>query len=143
MNAEFVERLLKLLAKHDDTHSIYWTEDLEFWVNCSDLFCWGCADGENITPENIHCLEQCYEDCKKAQPTLGKIYAPDLFACRVRGLRPQGAAYPKTPKIKDGASDCDYSALWSLFDACGPVRAVDYGNPKPPPYATINRSEIE
>jgi len=51
-------------------------------------------------------------------------FAPvgDLFAARVRKMRPQGAAY----KVRYDES------IWPLFDACGPVREVGFGNPKEP-----------
>ena len=46
----------------------------------------------------------------------------DLFAARVRQMRPQGAAY----KVRYDES------IWPLFDECGPVREVGFGNPKEP-----------
>lgn len=42
----------------------------------------------------------------------------ELFAARVRGMRPQGACYKGYPKD-----------LWPLFDACGPERETGMGNP--------------
>jgi hypothetical protein len=47
----------------------------------------------------------------------------DLFWCaRVRGMRPQGACYKSIPE-----------AFWPLFDACGPAREADLGNPSKQP----------
>lgn len=45
----------------------------------------------------------------------------DLFAARVRGMRPQGAAYTFYPP-----------ETWPLFDACGPEREIGFGNPYRP-----------
>ena len=120
----FIDRLLRLLAEYDYCDQVSWGEDLRFCVNCNDLFFWATADGEWITPENIDVLEQCFRDCKAASPVVGTVYAGELFACRVRNMRPQGAAYPKD------------ELLWPLFDAAGPERETDrgaFGNPKPHP----------
>ena len=128
----FIRRLLELGEKYDLQGDIFWRcgkvygggnydDPATFFINCSDTFWWGTADGEDVTPENIDALEKALADCKTAHPTLGHIYGTELFACRIRGLRPQGAAYPKEPE------------LWPLFDACGPERAVEFGNPKKHP----------
>jgi hypothetical protein len=45
----------------------------------------------------------------------------ELFAARVRGVRPQGASYSLYPR-----------ATWPLFDACGPKRETGLGNPYEP-----------
>lgn len=47
-------------------------------------------------------------------------HAGALYAARRRGLRPQGACYPKDTR------------LWHLFDQCGPEREVGFGNPFAP-----------
>jgi hypothetical protein len=46
----------------------------------------------------------------------------DLFAARVRKMRPQGAAY----KVRYDES------IWHLFNECGPEREVGNGNPREP-----------
>lgn len=132
---DFVRRLLELGEKYEMQGEIYWrcgpqygggefNDPASFFVNCNDLFWWACADLEEITPENIGVLEQALKDCDAVEPRLGSIYGPSLFACRVRGMRPQGAAYPKDEKY------------WALFDAAGPERDIDksgFGNPKSHP----------
>ena len=123
----FILRLLSVVS-FDNTEDIWWRTDGEyapitFWVKCSDVFCWGCAELEKVTPENIHVLEEAFRDCRAADRRLGEVYASMLFCCRVRGMRPQGAAYP----------GYDSKALWPLFDACGPEREVGLGNPKKHP----------
>lgn len=127
----FVSRLLRLMDEYDSHDALFWRcgaqygggefhTPASFFVNVNDVFWWGCADLEEITPENIAALERSYADAKAAHK-FGFIYAPHLFAARVRGMRPQGACYPPEPE------------LWPLFDACGPERPVDAGNPRPHP----------
>lgn len=53
-----------------------------------------------------------------ASPYHVDIALTDLFAARVRKLRPQGACYTRYPK-----------RLWHLFDEAGPVRETGIGNP--------------
>lgn len=45
----------------------------------------------------------------------------DLFAARVRNLRPQGACYSRYPE-----------ELWPLFNEAGPERETGFGNPYKP-----------
>jgi hypothetical protein len=127
-------RLLRFCAAYEIYDMLYWhivTPD-GFWAglgnlegrlavsaNCSDLFWWATADGEEITKETIGEFEQAVLDCIKANDEFGYVYGPCLYACRCRKMRPQGAAYPKE------------QSLWPLFDACGPKREIDIGNPKP------------
>jgi hypothetical protein len=63
-----------------------------------------------------------------AQLVDGKWYMPvwgcDLFVCRERKMRPQGAVYPEDRRF------------WPLFDACGPEREVGLGNPHASPEAS-------
>ncbi len=115
-DAEFILKVLDLFSRYDSQDSVSWRTDGEFapvtfFVNCSDLFWWATADAEDITPENFGVLEQAFIDCQAADKVVGTVYAPSLFAARVRKLRPQRAAYPK-----------DEPFMWPLFDACGPER---------------------
>ena len=91
---------------------------LEILIDDSDLFAWGCATTTWVADPDP--LRQCYEDCKATDAETGAIYAPYLYCARVRGLRPQGACYPHDRRF------------WPLFDACGPEREIDSGNPYPP-----------
>lgn len=87
-------------------------------VNVSDVFAWGGGDAEEITPERLPVLEQAWRDCRAVD---ADEWIVELYAARVRGMRPQGAAYPKEPGIA------------ALFDACGPERPIGLGNPRKPP----------
>jgi hypothetical protein len=83
------------------------------YVDCSDVFFWGCADAEEITVEQIPELLECY----KQSQGLGGI----LWCAKTRQFRPQTAVY-------EGWIHPDE---WPLFDACGPERTDPDGARKP------------
>jgi hypothetical protein len=129
--AAFVMRVLNVFAMwpNDCNDSLMWRTDGEyapitFMVNCSDEFDWATADAEVITPDDIGDLEQAFTDVRDATDGDLMYEAPLLYAARRRKQRPQGAAYPKYPKLA------------GLFDACGPERAVTLDNPHPRPDVT-------
>ncbi len=124
----FIHRLLQVTADADLCGEIRWTvreNRVQFWVNCGDVFEWGTADCEEITPANLSLLEQSVADARLACRS-GTIWADSLFCARVRQQRPQDACYKSYPK-----------ELWPLFDACGPQRQHDFLNPgkRPDPVA--------
>lgn len=122
----FVSRVLSIFNGFDglSNEDIWWRTDEEyapitFFVSCNDLFYWACSDSERITPENIELLEQTVKDVETL--TKSQTFADQLFVCRQRQMRPQGACYDERyigPK-----------ELWPLYDACGPSRQVGFGNP--------------
>ncbi len=140
----FIERLLKAVER-DYCDDLWWRTfsdgecgghdtDLHFFVNCNDVFAWGCADCEEVTPENVRVLEESIRDCENAFDGTAKhhgggtvehlCYGPMLFCCRVRETRPQGAVMKdfKNPKVL------------ALFDAVGEKREAGtldnpYGHP--------------
>lgn len=137
---EFMIKVMNLMSQHNDRDSLFWRwspkeKEMQFFVVCNDLFYWATADLERITPENLHLLKLSYEDCEKACPVMGTIYATEVFACRVRGMRPQGAAYPcdMTTTHTTGNTETDSLAgVRTLMDAAGPEREIDqsaFGNP--------------
>jgi hypothetical protein len=108
-------KILQAVAEADRHGAVWWRTDGEwapvtFFVNCNDVFAWGCADAEDLTPEN------CDEFVKACNQALE--YGPELFVARVRGMRPQGAFY-------EGMTE----SLAAAFNACGPEREVGPGNP--------------
>lgn len=124
----FLRDVLEIFYRADAREYLLWSFDtsggrLRLWANCSDTFEWGGADSEEITPQMLSVLGVAYADLK--QIDRGGWLA-ELYAARVRGMRPQGAAYPK-PTEKNAAQ------VAALFDACGPEREVGLGNPKPRP----------
>lgn len=127
-NYQFILKVLDLTGMHngDMCGELFWRTDGEyapvtFLVNCNDVFCWGCADCERITPDNIHLLEEALAEVRAASPNKWDIYADMLFCCKARKMRPQGCCYPKEDRW-----------LWPLLDACGPPREVGLGNPYEP-----------
>ena len=100
-----------------------------FYVNVNDLFFWGTADLEEVTPDNIGELERAYADCQAVADEINRGKQPGqrfylwrqlaqmLFAARQRQLRPQGCCYP------------EHREFWPLFDAAGPERELGPGNP--------------
>jgi len=111
--------LLTLAAEYDIVDSIHWTEKLEFFISCNDIFMWGCADGEEVESQiDVELLQRALVDCDE----LGVDYmGPILYCARKRKLRPQGAYYSYIDK-----------KLWHLFHECGPEREVGLGNPYAP-----------
>lgn len=103
------------------TDDIWWRTDAEYapvtmMVNCNDLFFWGCADCEEITPEDIDALEKAIADAKAVDDG-GNGHL--LWVARKRGMRPQGAYYKY---FKEG--------MKALFNECGPERETGFGNPE-------------
>jgi hypothetical protein len=122
----FIMRVLRVTAL-ENCDDIWWRTDSEYapltiMTNCSDCFWWGSADGDRVTPENIDVFEQAYVDLKAIEKDdcTARCYGTMLFSARLRKMRPQGAAYPEN------------RVLWPLFDACGPERVVERGNPYKP-----------
>lgn len=127
----FVIRVLELFSlSHADAYGdLLWRVDnaeVQLFANVSDVFAWGGADCEPITPDTLPALEQAYMDLK----ALGaEEFTAELYAARQRKQRPQGAAYP---------SDAyeSWRRVAALYDACGPERPLGLGNPKAPPAET-------
>jgi hypothetical protein len=124
----FLRDVLEIFYRADAREYLLWSFEgsggrLRLWANCSDVFAWGGADSEEITPTMLPLLGVAFADLKAIDRT---HWLAELYAARVRGMRPQGAAYPR--------SDEKHAAqVAALFDACGPEREVGLGNPKPRP----------
>lgn len=121
----FARKVLQVFSQLDIHEELFWNFDVEmpvFYVKCSDVFAWGTADLEKLTPDNLPGLLAAYLDIQSvAGGVEAATYCTDLFVARIRKMRPQGASYPKEPK------------LWPLFDMVGPEREVRLGNPKKHP----------
>lgn len=119
----FSLRLLAVMHRMDFTDALWWRLDPEgtvrFFILCHDEFAWGTADCEEVTPANLADLEKAVDDVLAVTGDM-PFDAPCLFVARVRGMRPQGAAYPADRR------------LWPLFDAAGPGRDIGLLNPDPP-----------
>ncbi|TDD97606.1 hypothetical protein [Actinomadura rubrisoli] len=118
--ATFVRQVLDLFDKADIHSELLWRvqdDTVRLYANVSDTFDWATADLEEITVERLPVLQQAYDDLiaiDSAEETA------TLFAARVRGVRPQGAAHP------------DHPTVCRLLDECGPERQLGLANPKPP-----------
>lgn len=125
----FHRRVLGLFYRADIRRDLLWHDSPDgsrFAANVSDVFAWGCADAEDITPDTVDALEQAHADCRAAG---AEEYTVDLYAARRRGMKPQGAAYPEKPEAQ------------ALFDACGPERQVGFGNPRNPKRPTTEKED--
>lgn len=108
----------KLAAQHDFRELLFWSEALEPSIICNDVFSWGSADLEPLTPEKLIQFEE-------LQQTYPDLTGPDiaiLLCAKLRGIRPQNAMYLYIEDEK-----------WPIFDACGPERPAEPGNPYPIP----------
>lgn len=128
LQAPFITRVMEIFSlSHADTYGdLFWRVDdgeLTLYANVSDVFMWGGSDVEEITRETLPELEQAYADLKAVG---GESFTAELYAARRRKMRPQGAAYP-------GKADEAGPAVAALYNACGPERAIDMGNPQEPP----------
>jgi hypothetical protein len=125
---EFIIKVLKVIYEADIHSDLTWSFDandkLSFQINCSDVFYWGGSDFEELTPENLHVLEESIRDVNEACGNDHANYAAELFCSRIRKMRPQGAAYPSN------------SLLWPLIDVCGEYREPGMGNPEDHPSKT-------
>lgn len=99
------------------------------FVTCNDVFDWGTADSDELTPDEIEPLKKACSDCEAAHPIFGHIWGAMLWASRKRGARPQGAMWSSIP-----------TQLWPLFEAAAPERPVNLLNPLTPQQA-VERKE--
>lgn len=125
---EDYENIIEFIVNNDLESMIYWhgtkEEGFRPFINCNDVFLWGCADGHEFEPADIPDIMQAIEDCK---PDL--YYGPILWIARKRNMRPQGAMYEGSGYESSGGISV---ALRKMFNECGPHRPADIGNP----YAT-------
>lgn len=117
-------KILDILYRYDLHDELWWRTTGEYapltlFLRCNDVFYWGSADHEQLTQDHPDLLEKAIQDVA-AIDHYAVEWGSLLFIARVRGMRPQGAAYPKN---KD---------LWPLLDACGPERETGLGNPCKP-----------
>lgn len=71
----------------EDHRALFWVKRRRrFAVNCNDWFAWGCADLEDIEPEDIPLLRRSMEEASAASEDEWGLL---LFATRKRGTPPQ------------------------------------------------------
>jgi hypothetical protein len=110
----FKTNLLKLISKHDLHDFLWWNGELEFFINCNDVFAYAYADCEPVKSQNdVDALEQAIQECQEqdGNPYVGTEEGCYLFVARKRQLRPTKGMYKHiNPRYH------------SLFDAAGPAR---------------------
>lgn len=125
---DFLVEVLTIFAKADSHDTLLWwpkPDGIELWANVSDIFAWGGADAEAITPDRMPALRKALADLTEAGSA---CWLAELYTARIRGMRPHGAAYPTN------------QAVQKLLNACGPARDLGLGNPKPIPAADASLS---
>lgn len=131
----WISEVMNFISTYD-IDDIKWSHGIEFWVSCNDVFFWGCADAEDLTPETVGVLYDAFNEvnalCDKTDIDKDSVahneygaYVHDDIACllycaKMRKMRPQDAFYQGK-----------YIPEWAfpLFDACGPKRKKDFFNP--------------
>jgi hypothetical protein len=116
-----------------DVEARWWADytaadEVKCTLNCNDVFFWGCADSEAVEPADLPLLREAHGQLEALPPEDGQkhhgytAYAEVLYCAKKRQMRPQGALYETLPK-----------ATWPLFNACGPHRPAEFGNPRATP----------
>ena len=64
---DFVLDVLDTMNRIDAHSMLFWRTDdryepIAFFMDCNDVFAWGGADGESITPESLPILKQAIAD---------------------------------------------------------------------------------
>ena len=112
---EDVLELLRIYEEADVNDDLLWRVAdgaVSFAVLCSDTFCWGTADAEDVTSDDLPLLRQCLDDLR---PFDEEYLTSALFAARKRGMRPMRLWLGNNHVVfTDGAR--------SLFLAAGPER---------------------
>jgi len=85
MSQEFINKLLIMMAEFDSHECLFWNGNLEFFINCSDVFYWASSDLEPITEKTIGHLRIAFEDASAAYED--DLYGTELYCCRMRKIR--------------------------------------------------------
>ena len=80
------------------------------FMNCSDVFAWGCADAEDVSSEEE--LKQLYDLCVK-YPNMGS----SIWACLKRGEKPQSPVAKRMKELNEWDISLD-NLLDNKYDAC-------------------------
>lgn len=115
---QFFERVIRAFPKYEDQEDMFWTigdAGIQFWVDCSDTFMWGCGDTEELTPDNIDAYEAAAQFIENLpvpdDPSAGgvdKFCTSALFCARVRKQVPMARYMEliKTPELRKVLEDC-------------------------------------
>ena len=115
---EYIKQVLYTTREHDISGYLHWhfkeNKELQFAIDCSDTFIWGCADAEDLTPDNFPDLLQALKDTYD-ENLQSSFWGTTLFACRMRKARPM-------KRFLDIVKD---PSIVKLLEDCGPA-CVDY-----------------
>lgn len=137
---EYVMSVLRIMEAADQYESMLWHVKrgrVIFAALCSDTFAWGCADCEEIRPQDLPLLWQTWQDLKAIQDADKSSVAvcdlPELYAARKRGMRPMNAwmaTQDGTRKKPEGTPPKpEWEPVKALFQAAGPERESAWGAP--------------
>lgn len=107
-----MEEIMKFVEENGLFGKVKWNSTdsgFKFFVECNDLFWESGYETEEVSEKDLTLFKSSLEDSK---------YGIELFCCRKRGMRPQGAFYRNL-----SIQEC------SMFDECGQPRATGHGNP--------------
>ena len=114
-----MDKIKEFIKKNKIERSFYKSEGLENLINCNDFFAWACADCEEVKEEDLPDLQRAIDDVIEAAGEDGRSWGTNLWVCRKREMRPQGAFYPGMPE-----------AVRTFFNTAGPEREVNFFNPQ-------------
>lgn len=115
------KKILTKISEWELFYSFFWYPDgekgdIRFRIDCNDVFCWGAADAELMTADDLDDMQKCIDKCLE----VGELEDEGLilWISKKRNLRPQGAWFKgKTQE------------LIKLFEEHTEKREVDFGNP--------------
>lgn len=84
---DFTKKLMKLISQHDCHEDFIWDEDLNFSINCEDIFVPG-EDWEKVEEADYDLLESTLKEVDEIEPGLAYVYGVYLFVARKHQLRP-------------------------------------------------------
>lgn len=127
---EYVMNVLRILEAADYFDGLMWRVrdgKATFALLCSDTFWWASADCEEIRPEDLPLLWQCWQDLKAIQDadrlSLALCDLPELYAARKRGMRPMRAWLGMQDGTRrEGKVKPEWEPVKALFLAAGPER---------------------
>lgn len=119
------------IGEADINEGWWWHDSQRIFSNCNDQFYWGCSDAEAVDSlADLECLKQAVAEVEALDKHEGESGIL-LWICRQRAMRVQNAAYAYIPPV-----------LWPLFDAAGPHRPAQFGNPYPH-WSEMTEEELE
>lgn len=116
--SKLIRQVLEICALTENFDILMWQNDGSYiGVGCNDVFAWGCADCEEITPETLGLFQEAADELLAIE---AEWWLAELYTAKVRKMRPQGAIYQSVDMT---------DTVVALFNSCGPDREAQFGNP--------------